>query len=138
MSSDTLAIARARFARVGPRKVGQILALIRGKTAAKAFDVLRFTPKSAVTIVEKTLRSAVANLGEGVPPEQVVIREIWVNQGPVLKRMRASAMCRGVVYRRKTCHLTVVVARTGAGGGAVASTARLAERNASAVPAGAR
>ncbi len=111
MSPDTLAIARARFARVGPRKVGQILALIRGKSAAQAYDLLRFTPKSAVTIVEKTLRSAVANLGGAVPPEQVMIREVWVNQGPVLKRMRAAAMGRGVTYRRKTCHLTVVVAR---------------------------
>ena len=102
-------IARARFIRLGPRKVGQILDLIRGKDVVDAQQILRFVPRRATRAVEKTLNSAVANTGKISEPQHLYIAQTYVCQGPVLKRMRPMAMGRGAIYKRKTCHITMVV-----------------------------
>lgn len=102
-------IAKAQFARYAPRKVKQVLDLIRRKSVIEAFKILKFIPKSAVTLIEKTLKSAVANSGRLKHPEGLFVKECWVNQGPTLKRFRARAFGRAAMYKRKTCHLTVKV-----------------------------
>ncbi len=101
--------AIARFARVGHRKVEQILDLIQGKRVSDAYNILKFTKKSATPVVEKTLKSAVANIGKLVDGNKIYVKESYVGQGPVLKRLRPMAMGRGAIYRRKTCHVTIVV-----------------------------
>ena len=104
------AIAREKFARFAPRKVNQVLSLIRKKPVPQALQLLRFVPKSCNTLVGKTIKSAAANAGDlkGTNPN-LYVSSAWVGVGPVLKRMRAHAMGRGATYKRKTCHLTVVV-----------------------------
>ncbi|OGR83052.1 MAG: 50S ribosomal protein L22 [Elusimicrobia bacterium RIFCSPLOWO2_01_FULL_64_13] len=112
------AIARGRFARFAPRKVNQVLGLIRRKPVPKALTALSFVTKSCATFIGKTIKSAAANAGD---PEaknpRLIVSGAWVGQGPVMKRMRAHAMGRGATYKRKTCHLTVVVSDQSARGG---------------------
>lgn len=103
------AIAKTRFAQYSPRKVQQVLDLIKGKPVAEAFRILKFITKRARIIVEKTLNSAVANAGRLKTQDGVYIKECHVGQGHVLKRWRSRAFGRAVVYRHKSCHLTVIV-----------------------------
>ncbi len=103
------AVAHARFQRISTRKVGQILDLVRGKSVLRAYQVLKFIPKAATSVIEKTLHSAVANAGKNIDPATLFIKQICVTPGPALKRFRAGPMGRALPYRRKTCHLTVVV-----------------------------
>jgi large subunit ribosomal protein L22 len=102
------AIAIARFARYSPRKVGQVLGLIRGKTVAKAYGLLPTVPRSAGILVFKTLKSAFSNSGAG-DPASMYIKECWVDNGPVLKRVMPMAMGGRGIIKRKTCHVTIKV-----------------------------
>ena len=101
--------AKSKFARYSPTKVNQVLSLIRSKSVEKAMDVLRFSPKNAATLISKTLKSAVANAGRLKSAEGLIVKECYVGQGPSLKRMRPGPMGRGMMYKRKMCHLTIVV-----------------------------
>ncbi len=101
--------AVSKFVRLGPRKVGQVLKLISGKSVNEAYDITKFIHRRAVTAVEKTLKSAVANLKSTKDLSQIYVSEVHVGQGPSLKRMRPAAMGRGVLYKRKMCHITIKV-----------------------------
>jgi len=101
--------AVARFVRLGPRKVGQVLDLIRGKGVLEAYQILKFTPRQAAKAVEKVLKSAVANTRSPAEEPNLYIAEAYVGQGPVLKRVSPRAMGRAALYRRKTCHIYILV-----------------------------
>jgi large subunit ribosomal protein L22 len=103
------AVAKSKFVRQAPRKVNLVLGLIRNKPVEKAFDILSFTPKAAATLITKTLKSAVANSGRIKSMGGLKVKEAWVGQGPALKRMRPGPQGRGMPYKRKMCHLTIVV-----------------------------
>lgn len=102
------AIAKAKYARYSPRKVGQVLGLIRGKSVAKAYGLLPTVPRAAGILVFKTLKSAFSNSGI-TDPNLVFVKKAWVDSGPVLKRVRPMAMGGRGIYKRKTCHVTIVV-----------------------------
>jgi large subunit ribosomal protein L22 len=93
------------------RKVNIVLDLIRGKKIGDAFAILRHTPKAASPIVEKLLKSAVANAenNHNMDVEKLYVAEVYSTQGPTLKRFRARAMGRGVRILKRTCHITLVV-----------------------------
>jgi large subunit ribosomal protein L22 len=103
------ATARANFARYSYRKVGQVLGLIRGKPVARAMETLPWIPRASRVLVEKTLKSAMANAGKGTNLSRFRVAQAWVNHGPVLKRVRPHAMGGRAIYKRKTCHLTIVI-----------------------------
>ncbi len=103
------AIARARYQRMSPRKIAQILDLIRGKPVSKAYQILQFIPKGGKLLIEKTLRSAVSNAGKNISPENLFVETAFVTPGPALKRFRAGPMGRAMPYKRRTCHLTIMV-----------------------------
>ena len=109
------AVSRARFQRYGLRKVNQVCGEIRGITVGRAQRVLPTLSRRSVTLVEKTLRSAAANLavklGRPVDLEEIFVRSAWVGPGPMkhLKRVRPAPMGRAMMIRRKLCHLTIVV-----------------------------
>jgi large subunit ribosomal protein L22 len=104
------ATAHSNFVRYAPRKVNQVLKLVRNKPVLDALKLLRFIPKKPSLLIAKTIKSAAANAGDGEGKNlNLIVQSAWVGQGPVLKRMRAYAMGRGSTYKRKTCHLTVVV-----------------------------
>jgi large subunit ribosomal protein L22 len=101
--------AHARYVRISPRKVDQILMLVRGKSVASALATLRMVTKGARPLVEKTLQSAMANAGKNQDPLAWTINRAWVGQGPVMKRMRAHAMGRGATIRHRTTHMTIIL-----------------------------
>jgi large subunit ribosomal protein L22 len=101
--------ATAKFVRYTPRKVNQVLSLIRNKKVEKAFEVLSFLPKSAATLVEKVLKSATANSGKLNDFSGLKVKEAWVGNGPILKRMRPGPQGRGMPIKKRTAHLTIVV-----------------------------
>ena len=103
------AIAKARYVRISPRKVDQILMLVRGKSVARALSILRLVTKSSRPLVEKILMSALANAGKQANPDVWHVSQAWVGYGPTLKRMRAHAMGRGATIRHHTAHVTVVL-----------------------------
>jgi len=105
------ASATARHIRITPRKARQVVDLIRGKMVGDARSILSFTPLHAARIVKQVLDSAVANaeqkkLGD---IDSLKITKAHVNQGVTMKRMRARAMGRGNVIRKRTSHITLVL-----------------------------
>jgi large subunit ribosomal protein L22 len=101
----------ARFVRIAPRKVQLVIDLIRGKQVGEAIAILRHTPRSASPIVEKVLNSAIANAEHNysLDPNSLVISQVFVNQGPTMKRFRPRAMGRASRINKRTSHITVVV-----------------------------
>lgn len=98
-----------------PRKMRLVIDLIRGKSVDKAIEILHFSPKHASKPAEKVLRSAVSNLmnkEEGSKQEvsNLIVKEAFVNQGPTLKRISAAPMGRAYRIRKRSNHLTIVVA----------------------------
>ncbi len=106
--------ATLKYNRQSARKVRKVLDKIRGSRVDSAIDYLHFSPEKASVVIEKTIRSAVANLmqNEGVDnldPDTFKIKEAYANQGPVMKRFRAASMGRASRLRRPSSHLTIVL-----------------------------
>ncbi|GAB4292839.1 MAG: 50S ribosomal protein L22 [Ignavibacteriaceae bacterium] len=98
-----------------PRKMRLLIDLIRGQSVDKAIEILHFHPKHASRDAEKALRSAVANImnneeGTRLEPEELFVKEAFVDQGPTLKRISPAPMGRAYRIRKRSCHLTIVVA----------------------------
>lgn len=105
------ASATARHIRITPRKARQVIDLIRGKMVGDARSILSFTPLHAARIVKQILDSAVANAEQKKigDVDSLKIAKAMVNQGVTMKRMRARAMGRGNVIRKRTSHITLVL-----------------------------
>jgi len=108
--------AIARHVRMSPRKVRLVVDQIRGRSVNEAYAILQFSKKSAAEPVGKTLRSAVANAqvkaqdgGDVLDVDDLMVREIFVDEGPTLRRWRAAAQGRAAPRRHRTSHITVVV-----------------------------
>lgn len=104
--------AIARTVRIAPRKVRLVIDLIRGKNVGDAFAILKLTEKRATTVVEKVLKSAIANAEHNfnMDTDNLYIKEAYVNEGPTLKRMRPRGRGRAGLIRKRTSHITIVVA----------------------------
>ncbi len=108
------ALAKSRYVRQSPRKMRIVVDAVRGQKVGTALNYLHFSPLKASYVIEKTLRSAVANYmqksdSSNVDPEGLKIKEIFVNGGPVMKRFRAASMGRAARLRKPSCHLNIVV-----------------------------
>lgn len=103
--------AVARYIWISPRKVRQVVDLVRGKKVAEALAILRFTPKKAALPVAKVVRSAAANAEHNLNlnPDNLYIKRIFVDEGPIFKRYHPRARARADVRRRRTSHITVIV-----------------------------
>ena len=103
--------AIAKYVRISPQKARLVVDLIRGKKAEAADTVLGFTHKKAARIIRKVLKSAMANAAQNPNMDENVlyVREIFVDQGPTLKRWRARAQGRATPIKKKTSHITVVL-----------------------------
>jgi large subunit ribosomal protein L22 len=100
-----------RYARVSPRKVRRVTNLLRGKTATEAEIMLKFMPFRAAGLVLSTLKSAMANAEQKdvADPEQMIISQVYVDQGPVMKRMMPRAMGRANVIKKRSSHITLIL-----------------------------
>jgi large subunit ribosomal protein L22 len=101
-----------RFVRITPRKCNQVLELIRGQSVEVAQTTLEFTPKLGARIVQKVLKSAVANaLHQGkVRLEDLYVKEAIVGAGPTIKRWLPRAQGRATPLLKRTSHVQVTVA----------------------------
>ena len=104
--------ARARFVRVSARKARLVLDQIRGKSVGDALATLEYTPRAAARLVEKVLRSAVANAEHNHQVRNLddlrVVQAI-ADGGPSMKRVQPRAMGRAFFIRHRTSHLTIGV-----------------------------
>jgi len=100
-----------RFARIAPTKVRHVIALIRGKSASAGLNELRYLPHRGARMVEKVLRSAIANAEDrgARNPESLMIVEAKVDGGPSFKRIQPHARGMGFLIIKRFSHITVSV-----------------------------
>ena len=103
--------AVTRYVRISPRKARLVTELIKGKPVEEALTILRFVPKKAARLVDKTLRSALANAEQNpnIDVDTLYIKRIFVDGGPTMKRWRARAMGRANKIIKRSSHITVVL-----------------------------
>ena len=104
--------AVAKYVRIAPRKVRVVMNLIRGKNVADAFAILKFTPKVGADVIEKVLKSAVANAENNfdMNVDKLYLSSAYVDQGPTLKRIHPRSRGQAFSIFKRTSHVTVVVA----------------------------
>ena len=106
--------AEARYIRISPQKARLVVDLIRGEQAGTAISILRSTNKRIAPVVEKVLRSAIANAenrSDDVDVDKLFVSEAYVNEGPRMKRIRPAPMGRAYRYQRRIAHIVVKVAQ---------------------------
>ena len=104
-----------RYIGTSPRKMRLVIDLIRGKSVDEALHILHFSPKHASKVAEKVLRSAVSNLqnkdeGGRLEPEEMVVKEAYVDGGMTMKRISPAPMGRAFRIRKRSNHVTIVIA----------------------------
>ena len=106
---ETSAVLRG--VRLSPQKGRLVADQIRGMPVDKALDVLNFSPKKGAEIIKKVLESAIANdeHNDGADLDELKVKTIFVEKGPVLKRFRPRAKGRGVQILKPTCHVFLTV-----------------------------
>jgi len=113
VAEDTQTVrAQAKWVRMSARKARIVLDHIRGRTVPEARTILAFTPRAAATEIEKVLRSAVANAeaNHGLDGDDLVVAAAYADEGPTLKRWKPRARGRVNRIRKRTCHVTLVLA----------------------------
>jgi large subunit ribosomal protein L22 len=105
--------AVARYVRISPYKVRQVLDLIRGYDTERAKEILKFCERDAAIVVGKLLDSAVANAehDHAMVADELFVSACFADEGPTLKRWRPRARGRATRIRKRTCHITVLVSR---------------------------
>lgn len=100
-----------RFARIAPTKVRHVVDLIRGKSAADSLDTLRYLPHRGARMVEKALRSAIANAEDrgARNVDSLTVVEAKVDGGPMFKRIQPHARGIGFMIKKRFSHITVAV-----------------------------
>ncbi|MFD0944139.1 50S ribosomal protein L22 [Savagea faecisuis] len=103
--------ATAQTVRIAPRKVRLVVDLIRGKKVGEAIAILQLTPRAASPVVEKLLKSAIANAEHNyeMNAEDLFVSEVFVDEGPTMKRFRPRAQGRASGINKRTSHITLVV-----------------------------
>ena len=104
--------AQAKWVRMSARKARVVLDHIRGRSVPEARTILVFTQRAAATEIEKVLRSAVANAeaNHGLDGDDLLVRAAYADEGPTLKRWKPRARGRVNRIRKRTCHVTLVLA----------------------------
>ncbi|NLT20596.1 MAG: 50S ribosomal protein L22 [Syntrophomonadaceae bacterium] len=103
--------ATARYIRVSPNKARQVADLVRGKDIDEAIGILRYTNKKSAPLINKVLKSAIANAEHNydMDSDELYVSEIMIDEGPTLKRMKPRAYGRADIRRHRTSHITVVL-----------------------------
>ena len=103
--------ATAKYIRIAPRKLRIVMNLIRGKNVNEAFAILQFTPKVGSEVIEKVLRSAVANAehNNDMNVDNLVVSSCYVDQGPTMKRIHPRSRGQAFKILKRSSHVTVCV-----------------------------
>jgi large subunit ribosomal protein L22 len=110
-NKDTRAKAKVSYVRISTTKAKIVLDTIKGKDVASAIGILAFTPRNGARIIEKVLKSAIANAENniGLDASNLYIEECFANKGPTLKRIRPRAQGRAFRIEKKTSHITIIL-----------------------------
>lgn len=110
-------IARVKHIRVTPQKARRVVALIKGKQAQEALAILKFAPQGASEPIYKLVASAIANArviadkdGEYLDEQDLYVKNAYVDEGTTLKRFQPRAQGRAFQIKKRTSHITVVLA----------------------------
>ena len=104
--------ATTKYVRISPSKARDVARLIQGKPVHEALNITEFSERKAAFHIGKTLKSAVANAQNNneLSPEELWVREAIVEEGPTMKRFQPRAQGRAFQIKKRTSHITVVVA----------------------------
>lgn len=108
---DTRPRAIAKFVGTGPSKVKRVLDLIRGKKVSEALGILLVTPTPITGIVEKVLKSAIANAenNKGLNKDDLIVAACYANDGPISKRGIWRGRGGHDLIRKRSCHITIIL-----------------------------
>jgi large subunit ribosomal protein L22 len=102
--------AKHRFARIAPRKARLLMDLIRGRDVDDALSLLRFSKQRASGMIEKVVKSAVANAGEQeADTDMLYVAKAWVDPGPIIKRFQPKDRGKAYSIKKRTSHLVVTL-----------------------------
>ena len=109
-----LAIAKLKNCPISPRKMRSVADLLRGKEVGKALNILKFNPRHASKFLEKLLLSAISNWqskneDQSIESTEIIVNEIKVDGGRILKRLRPAPQGRAHRIRKRSNHVTVVL-----------------------------
>ncbi|GMQ63269.1 MAG: 50S ribosomal protein L22 [Vallitalea sp.] len=110
-NKDTRPKAKVSYARVSPTKAKIVLDTIKGKDVGAAVGILNYTPRNGARIIEKVLKSAIANAenNNGLDPANLYVEEAFANKGPTMKRIRPRAQGRAYRIEKKSSHITIIL-----------------------------
>ena len=108
---DTRPSAKLSYARVSVQKACFVLDAIRGKDAQTALGIVTYNPRYASTLIEKLLKSAIANSenNNGMDPSKLYVEECYANKGPTMKRVKPRAQGRAYRIEKRMSHITIVL-----------------------------
>ena len=108
---DTRPSAKLSYARVSVQKACFVLDAIRGKDAQTALGIVTYNPRYASTLIEKLLKSAIANAenNNGMDPSKLYVEECYANKGPTMKRVKPRAQGRAYRIEKRMSHITIVL-----------------------------
>jgi large subunit ribosomal protein L22 len=104
-------VAKSKFVRYSPYKLRPMADLVRGKNVRYALDWLQAHENKRITPLKKMIASAAANAQhlQDIKPEQLIIKELRIDQGPIFKYFKPGAMGRAVILRKRFSHLSVIL-----------------------------
>ena len=110
-NKDTRPSAKLSYARVSVQKACFVLDAIRGKGVKEALGIVAYNPRYASTLIEKILKSAIANAenNNGMNVDNLYVEECYANKGPTMKRIRPRAQGRAYRIEKRMSHITVVL-----------------------------
>ena len=110
-NKDTRPSAKVSYARVSVQKACFVLDAIRGKDVQTALGILAYNPRYASSVIEKVLKSAIANAenNNGMKMEDLYVAECYANKGPTMKRVQPRAQGRAYRIEKRTSHITIVL-----------------------------
>ena len=110
-NKDTRPSAKVSYARVSVQKACFVLDAIRGKDVKTALAILAYNPRYASTVIEKLLKSEIANAenNNGMNPDNLFIEECYADKGPTMKRIQPRAQGRAYRIEKRTSHITIVL-----------------------------
>ena len=107
--------AQAKWIRISPRKARKVLALVRKKPASEALRLLKFMSQKGARIVEKVIKSAIANAKNNYKLDEakLVVDTAYIDEGPIFKRWQPRARGRAYPIKKRTSHVTVFLSEKG-------------------------
>ena len=108
---DVRPSAKLSYARISVQKACFVLDAIRGKDVEAALGILEYNPRYASEVIEKLLKSAIANAenNQGLNAENLYVAECWAGDGPIMKRVKPRAQGSADRIMKRTSHITIAV-----------------------------